>query len=178
MQAAQLWAFDIQREHLHLRQMQREGRTCMYVALLLPVPLSFGGARGPGDPGLREFPVWHGRGCGPHISILYNVILPQPPEPAAEERQWQMFHEIRVRLWRWLVGPTTMLLCSCTPARFTVSPQCQLHAQLRCARAEILEQMKLVESWQVEEQEGQGSSLADQQFTDFHITWIHWAWDR
>jgi len=164
LQARTLWSWEILEEHLHLNlQVNDAGVLGMYVALLLPVPML---PNGTGDVGLKGFPVWHGRGCGPHISLLYHVLL-----PSCETRQWMIFHEMKIRLSRWLVGRTSMLLADCTPVRFTVARECQLHAQLRLAREEILRSMSLREF---------GSEPVDNPapWDDFHITWIHWGWKQ
>ena len=158
------WVWNVDPAHLYMRQqVNHAGVLGLYVALLLPVPLL---PDGPGEPGLKGFPVWHGRGCGPHISILYHAILPHDVT-----RQWQLFHEIRIRLQRWLLGQTSMLLSDCTAIRLTVAKECQLHTQLRLAREEVLGSMQLVEF--------SHNNVPDTSpWDDFHITWLHWGLRR
>lgn len=161
--ARTLWAWEIKKPHLYMVQQMNDAGVCgLYAALLLPVPVL---PNGPGEPGLKGFPVWHGRGCGPHISILYHVMMPRE-----ESRQWQVFHEIKLRLGRWLLGETSMLLSDCSAIRLTVARECQLHTQLRLAREEVLGQMHLEEFTYTQA----AGSLACP-WDDFHVTWIHWG---
>lgn len=158
---AALWRFTITPEMLHVKMHAPHDGVppVMYVALKLPVDSMTCHGRSP----LRMFPIWLGSSSiGPHISIVYNAIMPNE-----EEAQWQLFWEVQLRMRRWLQGPTSMIVNQVGIKCLKLSRACQLHSQLRLARAEAILHMGLQELG-----EGRGDPLT---WDDMHITFMPWA---